>query len=90
MTQHDDHPPSGGLLHHLLTLTLVDITSRDLQVSKKAVIFFCRHLLSPIASIFGSEVLYAARTFLSHKMPAAEPEHYFLSAKIIQFGRIRK
>ena len=31
----------------------------------KAVIFFCRHLLSPIASIFGSGMLYAARTFLS-------------------------
>ena len=31
-----------------------------------AVIFFCLHLLLPIASIFGSEVSYAARTFLSH------------------------
>jgi len=58
------------------------------KVLKKAVIFFCRHLLSPIASIFGSEVLYAARTFLSHKMPAAEPGHYFLFAKIIQIERI--
>ena len=39
----------------------------------KAVIFFCRHLLSPIASIFGSGMPYAARTFLSHPhkgMPA--------------------
>ena len=31
----------------------------------RAVIFFYRHLLSPIASIFGSGMLCAARTFLS-------------------------
>ena len=41
----------------------------------KAVIFFCRHLLSPIASIFGSGMPYAARTFLPHShegMPATD------------------
>ena len=41
----------------------------------KAVIFFCRHLLSPIASIFGSGMPYAARTFLPHPhkgMPATD------------------
>ena len=32
----------------------------------RAVVFFYRHLLSPIASIFGSGMPYAARTFLSH------------------------
>ena len=32
----------------------------------RAVIFFYRHLLSPIASSFGSGMPYAARTFLSH------------------------
>ena len=31
-----------------------------------AVIFFCRHLLSPIASIFRSGAPYTARTFLSY------------------------
>jgi len=30
-----------------------------------AVVFFYRHLPSPTASTFGSEVPYAARTFLS-------------------------
>ena len=35
-------------------------------IAGKAVIFFYRHLLSPIASSFGSGMLYAARTFLSH------------------------
>jgi len=32
---------------------------------ERAVVFFCRHLLSPIASVFGSGTSYAARTFLS-------------------------
>ncbi|MFC2658717.1 MAG: hypothetical protein ACFN1F_08015, partial [Segatella sp.] len=42
-----------------------------------AVIFFCLHLLSPIASIFGSRMPFAARTFLSHPLqtPATEPGH---------------
>ena len=37
-----------------------------------AVVFFCRLLLSPIASIFGSGVPYTARTFLSRIAPAAD------------------
>ena len=51
----------------------------------KAVIFFCRHLLSPIASIFGSGMPYAARTFLSHppvENASDKPEHCFRNAKI--------
>ena len=49
----------------------------------KAVIFFCRHLLSPIASIFGSGMPYAARTFLSHLKDASDrPEHCFRHAKV--------
>ena len=39
----------------------------------RAVVFFYRHLLSPIASIFGSGMPFAARTFLFHPhqgMPA--------------------
>ena len=36
-----------------------------------AVIFFCRHLLSPIASTFGSGAPYAARTFLSRDLSEA-------------------
>ena len=58
MAQPDDHPSAGGLLHHLLTLTL-------LYINSMAVVFFYRHLPSPTASIFGSGVPYAARTFLS-------------------------
>lgn len=51
-----------------------------------AVILFCLTLLSPIASIFGSGVPYAARTFLSpHKLrPAAGPGICFPCAKIVQ------
>ena len=37
-----------------------------------AVVFFCRLLLSPIASTFGSGVPYTARTFLSRQAPAAD------------------
>ncbi len=33
---------------------------------REAVLFFYLHLLSPIASIFGSGAPYAARTFLLH------------------------
>ena len=58
--QPNDHPLAGGLLHHLLTLT-----------SCEAVIFFCRHLLSPIASTFGSGAPCAARTFLSRDLSEA-------------------
>ena len=48
-----------------------------------AVIFFYRHLLSPIASSFGSGMLYAARTFLSHLKDASDrPEHCFRHAKV--------
>ena len=54
MEQPDDHPPAGGLLHHLLTLTHV-----------WAVILFSHILLSPIAGTFTSGASYAARTFLS-------------------------
>lgn len=70
----DDHPSAGGLLHHLLTLTSVlpsDTPSTAngcrqarMEDETQAVIFFCLTLLSPIASIFGSGVPCAARTFL--------------------------
>ena len=63
MAQLADHPATGGLLHHLLTLTWV--TSPFQITSRQAVIFFYRHQLSPTASIFGSGASYAARTFLS-------------------------
>ena len=61
--QPDDHPPAGGLLHHLLTLTPCG-----------AVLFFSRIQPSPTACTFTSEVSYAARTFLSHppRMPATD------------------
>ena len=36
-----------------------------------AVVLFCLHLLSPIASIFRSGAPYAARTFLSCQMTPA-------------------
>ena len=79
MAQPDDHPPAGGLLHHLLTLTITP----TMEKAGGAVIFFYRHLLSPIASSFGSGMLYAARTFLSHLKDASDrPEHCFRHAKV--------
>ena len=78
MAQPDDHPPAGGLLHHLLTLTIPHRGKAG-----GAVIFFYRHLLSPIASSFGSGMLYAARTFLSHLKDASDrPEHCLRHAKV--------
>ena len=52
---------------------LPDTTPAWIRDKFRAVIFFYRHLLSPIASSFGSGMPYAARTFLSHAnngMPA--------------------
>ena len=49
----------------------------------RAVILFCRHLLSPIASIFRSGAPCAARTFLPHLFGASDkPEQCFQRAKI--------
>ena len=80
--------PSNNGLHelaaperHSQTITRLLVVSyttfSSLPYECMAVIFFCLHLLSPIASIFGSRMPYAARTFLSHplQMPATEPEH---------------
>ena len=62
-----------------------------------AVVFFCRHLLSPIASIFGSGAPCAARTFLSCGCTSDRPGHCFPLAKLrkktdkgIQFGKINE
>ena len=44
-----------------------------------AVVFFCRHLLSPIASIFRSGAPYTARTFLSYTGTSDRPEQCFQS-----------
>ena len=46
-------------------------TFSPLPLRRKAVLFFCRHLLSPIASTFGSGAPYAARTFLSRDLSEA-------------------
>ena len=54
---------------------LPDTTPAWIRDKFRAVIFFYRHLLSPIASIFGSGMPYAARTFLPHSrqgMPATD------------------
>ena len=95
-----DEPPSICGLHeltaprwHSLTITrqlVVSYTTfspllSSLRNKFRAVIFFYRHLLSPIASIFGSGMPYAARTFLSHppvENASDKPEHCFRNAKI--------
>jgi hypothetical protein len=94
-----DEPPSICGIHeltaprwHSLTITrqlVVSYTtfspllSPTVGIGGGAVIFFYRHLLSPIASSFGSGMLYAARTFLSHLKDASDrPEHCFLHAKV--------
>ncbi len=76
LAQPVDHPTTGGLLHHLLTLTPDGISALT-GVRTWAVIFFCLHLLSPIASIFGSGAPCAARTFLScHEGTSDRPGHW--------------
>ena len=94
-----DEPPSICGLHELtaprwhslaITRQLVvsyttfsPLLSPTVGIGGGAVIFFYRHLLSPIASSFGSGMLYAARTFLSHLKDASDrPEHCFRHAKV--------
>ena len=70
-----DGPPSDGGIRELAApsvhspmithrLVVSYTTFSPLPCRSKAVIFFCPHLLSPIASTFRSGVPYAARTFL--------------------------
>lgn len=94
-----DEPPSICGIHELTAPRWHSLTiTRQLVVSYTtfsplhhphhgkaggAVIFFYRHLLSPIASSFGSGMLYAARTFLSHLKDASDRlEHCFRHAKV--------
>lgn len=94
-----DEPPSICGIHELtaprwhslaITRQLVvsyttfsPLLSPTVGIGGGAVIFFYRHLLSPIASSFGSGMLYAARTFLSHLKDASDrPEHCFRHAKV--------
>ena len=94
-----DEPPSICGIHeltaprwHSLTITRQLVVSYTTfsplqqprrRIAGKAVIFFYRHLLSPIASSFGSGMPYAARTFLSHLKDASDrPEHCFRHAKV--------
>lgn len=82
MARPADHPTAGGLLHRLLTLT---------RRCRRAVVFFCHILPSPTASIFGSGVPCAARTFLPHPSGAGDrPEHCFPSTKVHQFSGTAK
>jgi len=62
-------PPAWWALtspSHLDTPTAIAINELGLK-PRDAVIFFCPILPSPVTPIFGSGVLYAARTFLSPK-----------------------
>ena len=66
---------------------LPDTTPSWIRDKFRAVIFFCRHLLSPIASSFGSGMPCAARTFLSHphkRMPATDRSAAFGNAKVMK------
>ncbi|WP_455064955.1 hypothetical protein [Prevotella nigrescens] len=57
------------------SLTLPSHLSHPCLVAK-VVVFFCLHLLLPIAFIFGSRILFAARTFLSClATPATVPKY---------------
>ena len=80
MEQPTCHHAVGGLLPHLLTLTSNGTIPMKGRTLPEAVVFFFRHLPSPIASILGSGAPCAARTFLfSHKGTSDRPGHCFLS-----------
>ncbi len=71
---------------------LPDTTPAWIRDKFRAVIFFYRHLLSPIASSFGSGMPYAARTFLSRRTKSASdrPEHCFRNTKVQKRWQINK
>ena len=88
-----DGQPSDDGLHelaaprwHSTTVTsrlVVSYTTFSPLPLKGAVIFFCRHLLSPIACTFASGVSCAARTFLSCLLGTSDrPWHCFPAAKL--------
>ncbi len=63
--------------------------SHPYPTNNEAVILFCRRLLSPIASIFGSGMPYAARTFLSCRTTPATSRNTD-AAKVVQTERKTK
>ena len=92
-----DEPPSICGLHeltaprwHSLTITrqlVVSYTTfSPLPSFRRAVVFFCHILLSPIASTFGSGASCAARTFLLPQRTSGRPERCFLTAKLINLN----
>ena len=90
--------PSADGLHELaapsrpsqtITRLLVVSYTTFSPLPFRAVIFFCRRLLSPIASIFGSGMPYAARTFLSCRTTPATSRNTD-AAKVVQTERKTK
>ena len=83
---------AGGLLPRLLTLTHPPAAVR--QTVRHAVVFFYTAQPSRAASIFGSGMLCAARTFLSHvrmEQPATDrPSALFQVAKVRFFLHLCK
>ena len=69
-----------------LWLAVSYTTFSPLPTFRQAVVFFCRILLSPIASTFGSGASYAARTFLLPQRASGRPERCFLTAKLINLN----
>ena len=63
--------------------------SHPYPTNNEAVILFCHRLLSPIASIFGSGMPYAARTFLSCRTTPATSRNTD-AAKVVQTERKTK
>ena len=64
---HDDdiHELAASSRHSIVVTNYLVVSYTTFSpLPFQAVIFFCQHLLSPIACIFASGALYAARTFL--------------------------
>ena len=69
-----------------LWLVVSYTTFSPLPSFRRAVVFFCHILLSPIASTFGSGASCAARTFLLPQRTSGRPERCFLTAKLINLN----
>lgn len=78
-------PPNGTARRSPAGWWSLTPPSHPYHIIYMAVVFFCRLLLSPIASTFGSGAPCAARTFLlCHKDTGDKPWHcvLFLNAKV--------
>ena len=83
-------PPAGTARRSPVVWWSLTPPSHPYPSWRQAVVFFCLHPPSPMASIFGSGVPFAARTFLFHSKWQRQTEILLSAAKLLQVARNTK